>query len=38
MGDAGRRVAKDRFTWPVLAGEVANIYRQLGNLPTTPTL
>jgi glycosyltransferase involved in cell wall biosynthesis len=29
MGAAGRRVAKERFTWGVLAGEVAKVYSQV---------
>ncbi|MDB5319084.1 MAG: hypothetical protein JWN40_715 [Phycisphaerales bacterium] len=35
MGQAGRRIAKERFTWGVLAGEVADIYRQVGSFPTS---
>jgi glycosyltransferase involved in cell wall biosynthesis len=29
MGEAGRRRAKDHFTWTVLAGEVAKVYERL---------
>jgi glycosyltransferase involved in cell wall biosynthesis len=29
MGEAGRRVARERFTWPVLAGQVAEVYREV---------
>lgn len=29
MGEAGRRVARERFTWPVLAGQVASVYREV---------
>lgn len=32
MGEAGRRVAKERFTWPVLAGEVARVYREVSGI------
>lgn len=34
MGEAGRRLAQERFRWGVLAGEVASVYREVGNLPT----
>ena len=29
FGEAGRRVARERFTWPVLAGQVAEVYRKM---------
>jgi glycosyltransferase involved in cell wall biosynthesis len=29
MGDAGREMARRRFTWRVLAGEVAGVYREI---------
>jgi glycosyltransferase involved in cell wall biosynthesis len=29
MGEAGKRVARERFTWPVLAGQVAGVYREV---------
>jgi glycosyltransferase involved in cell wall biosynthesis len=29
FGEAGRQSARERFTWPVLAGEVVSVYREL---------
>jgi len=29
MSEAARCVARERFTWPALAGEVAGVYRDL---------
>jgi glycosyltransferase involved in cell wall biosynthesis len=34
MGAAGQQLARARFTWGVLAGEVASIYREVGKFPT----
>jgi glycosyltransferase involved in cell wall biosynthesis len=33
MGEAGRASARERFTWPVLAGSVASVYRELAARP-----
>lgn len=30
FGEAGRRLAQERFRWPVLAGEVAGVYSEIG--------
>ena len=36
MGHAARQRAQAKFTWRVLSGEVANVYREVvGSLPTT---
>lgn len=38
MGEAGRRSANEHFTWSILAREVAQIYREVGNFPTAAGL
>jgi phosphatidylinositol alpha-1,6-mannosyltransferase len=38
MGEAGRQFARACFTWPVLAGEVAEVYREVDNFPTSSRL
>jgi glycosyltransferase involved in cell wall biosynthesis len=38
MGEAGRQLARARFTWGVLADQVANVYRDVGKFPTSAGL